>query len=91
MTVYVDPLLARGWKMRGRAVKSSHLFTDQVELDELHAFALRIGLRFEWFQNHDRLPHYDVTPSRRAAAVRAGAVEVDSRESCRIMRARAGL
>lgn len=90
MSVFVDPLLPRGWKMRGRAIKSSHLFTDG-DLAELHELAQCIGLRREWFQQHPRLPHYDVTPSRRAAAVAAGAREVDSRESIRIMRARTGL
>lgn len=88
MTVYVDPLIHRGWKLRGHLVKSSHMFTDHVELDELHAMAERIGMKRVWFQEHDRLPHYDVTSSRRAAAVAAGALEVDSRESCRILRER---
>lgn len=49
-------------------------------LDELHAFALRIGLRRTWFQPHAISPHYDLTVGRRAAAVRAGAVEMSFRE-----------
>ncbi len=47
--------------------------------DELHAFAKKIGLRREWFQNDERLPHYDLTKSRRMRAVLLGAREVDRR------------
>jgi hypothetical protein len=54
----------------------SHMVTDADSFDELHAMAERIGLRREWFQGD----HYDVTPSRRAAAVKLGAVAVSSRE-----------
>lgn len=60
-----------------------HMGTDDhtdAGLDELHAMAMRIGMKRSWFQNKPRFPHYDLTPSRRAAAVRAGAVEVDARE-----------
>ena len=49
------------------------MYADTVE--ELHAFARKIGLRREWFQNKPRLPHYDLNKSRREAAVRLGAVE----------------
>ncbi len=44
--------------------------------DELHEFAARIGLKRSWFQGD----HYDLTPSRRAAAVRAGAREIEDHE-----------
>lgn len=91
MTCYVDPLLHRGWKMRGHFVKSAHLFTDAQDLAALHELAARIGMKRAWFQDHDRLPHYDLTASRRAQAVCLGAVEVDSRESVRILRKRLGI
>ena len=84
MTVYVDPLMNHGWLMRGRTVPNCHLFADTVE--ELHTFALKIGMRIEWFQNRPGLPHYDLTPDRRARAVRAGAKEVTRRELVEFMR-----
>lgn len=86
MTVYVDPLMNHGWVMRGRNLPNSHLFADTVE--ELHAFALRIGMRLEWFQAKGRLPHYDLTPDRRARAVRMGAREVTRRQLVEFMRNR---
>lgn len=40
-----------------------HLISD-TSLEELHEFAERLGLRREWFQNHPRHPHYDLTTHR---------------------------
>jgi len=52
---------------------------------ELHAFAARIGLKREWYQDFGhRMPHYDLfgySVLRRALA--AGAVMVTSRELVR--------
>lgn len=73
MSVYVDWLCRHGWVMRGRPVESCHLLADT--LDELHAFAKKIGLKRSWFQNGSA-PHYDLTASRRSEAVRAGAIEL---------------
>lgn len=56
---------------------SCHLVTDGP-LEELHAFAGRIGIRRAWFQG-GKYPHYDLTGRRREAAVRLGAVELDDR------------
>lgn len=88
MTVYVDSLEEWGWKMRGRTVPSCHMFTDGVELDDLHAIAQQIGMKRAWFQNHRVAPHYDLTASRRAAAVMLGVVEVGRRQAVEIWRAR---
>lgn len=88
MTVYVDDLTDWGWKLRGRKVASCHMFTDAVELDELHAMAARMGLRRAWFQEHRLAPHYDLTPSRRADAVAFGAVELDRQQSVEVRLAR---
>lgn len=80
MTVYVDELRvyphARGIFRAG----SAHLTADT--LDELHAFAARIGLRRSWAQlpPAHRVPHYDLVASRREAAVAAGAVFVPAKE-----------
>jgi hypothetical protein len=46
--------------------------------DELHAMAAKIGMKKSWYQGppkHANLPHYDLVPSRRAAAVSLGAIE----------------
>lgn len=54
-----------------------HMLADTV--DELHAMADRIGVERRWFQGR-KTPHYDVCLSKRAQAVRLGAVEVGRRE-----------
>jgi Protein of unknown function (DUF4031) len=58
-----------------------HLISD-TSVDELHAFATSIGLRRGWAQLPPKAstPHYDLTPSRRAQAVAAGAREVERNE-----------
>jgi len=86
MTVYVDPLMSHGWVLHGRSVKNCHMFTDGT-LEELHAIAERIGMMRSAFQASASTPHYDLTPERRAAAIGAGAVEVDRRQAVRIWRA----
>lgn len=63
-----------------------HLITDNPDLEELHRFAESIGLRRAYFQDKrygpkdPGRPHYDVTASKRRAAVAAGAVEIDIRD-----------
>lgn len=61
-----------------------HMTSDSNET-ELHQFAAELGLKREWFQGGDtvRLPHYDLTPRRRAVALRKGAVAVGSKELVR--------
>jgi hypothetical protein len=55
-----------------------HLIADSV--DELHAFAQRIGLKRVWFQDH-RHKHYDLTTGRMLnKALAAGAVMRTTRE-----------
>jgi hypothetical protein len=55
-----------------------HMIADDE--NELHEMAQRIGIRRKWFQNQGRYPHYDICKSKRALAVKHGAVEVSSRE-----------
>lgn len=81
---YVDELFAMESKNRQAFFVGTrtghrwcHLWADTVE--ELHALAARIGLRRSWFQSHTRLPHYDLTPSKRALAIAAGANATDAR------------
>lgn len=80
MAVYVDPLFDHGRQDVPRCfrnVQSCHMYADS--LAELHAFARRLGLKREWFQNHPALAHYDLVPSRRLRAVSLGAIEQDRR------------
>ena len=88
MTIYVDALENWGWKMRGRKVDSCHMFTDALDLEELHLFAETIGMKRQWFQPHRVAPHYDLVPSRRAHAVSLGAMEVGRKEASAIWKAR---
>jgi len=90
MAVYVDDMNLRADVPDGGRVvrgKWSHLFADTH--DELLAFAKSIGLRAEWIQ-HEGEPgeHFDVTMSKRAAAVSAGATQVTWHEAGRMIAAR---
>lgn len=69
MAVYVDTAI---WKWRG--LRWCHLLADDV--DELHRFALSIGIRPTSYQGPPRTatPHYDLTGYERRLALRAGAV-----------------
>jgi hypothetical protein len=71
------------WRWRGR--RWAHLVSDET-YDELHHFAQAIGKRRLSFQGD----HYDVDEATRALALEAGAVEIDSRDLVRRIRA-AGL
>ena len=82
MTIYVDELKAYAQHAQpgaeryfGSGKQSCHMWTDG-EIEELHQFAERIGMRRAWFQKHPTLPHYDLTPSRRRLAVQNGATQV---------------
>lgn len=76
MTVLVDQ--AR-WPWRG--LRWAHLVSD-CDVNELHRFAGRLGLRRLGFQGD----HYDVTVAQRAVAVSLGARAVDSRVLVRRLR-----
>ena len=58
----------------------SHLVSTTGET-ELHAFAARLGLRRDWAQLRPNASaaHYDITPPKRAIALRLGACEVVGR------------
>ena len=75
MTVYIDP---PDWPGHGRMW--SHLVSD-VSFDELHKFADELGAPRRAFERD----HYDIPSHRYADAVRAGAVEVSSREVVRLL------
>lgn len=63
-----------------------HLTTDGP-IEELHAFAQKIGLKREWFQD-GRIPHYDLRPSKRRKALAAGAEFVSMRDQALERRAK---
>ncbi len=50
----------------------------------LHDFAKSIGLKRSWFRAREEFPHYDLSPSKRAKAVKAGAIEVTCREMVKL-------
>jgi hypothetical protein len=56
-----------------------HMVSDS-SLEELHNFAERLGLHREQFQEHGRLPHYDLRPVVREKAMSLGAEAVSSKE-----------
>ena len=77
--VYVDDfrIPARVGRLSARW---SHLQADTE--DELHAFAVKLGLKRSWYQVSRRPEacHYDVTDSMRDKAIALGAVAETMRE-----------
>ncbi len=86
MTIYVDD-----WRQQARVgrlnARWSHLMAGpEDDLAELHELAQRIGLQRRWFQNKPwPRQHYDVTDSKRAQAIAAGAVPITWREAGRMI------
>ncbi|MBI5090690.1 MAG: DUF4031 domain-containing protein [Actinobacteria bacterium] len=76
MAVLIDQPL---WWFRGR--RWSHLVSDH-SLDELHAFADRVGIPRRGFQGD----HYDVPEELHVDLIAAGALLVESRELLRRLR-----
>lgn len=87
MAVYVDDAFVAGdW---GRWTGGGHLQADS--LDELLAFAARMGLRAAWIQRKPGRPdhdHYDLTRDGRRRAIELGAVVETWRDGARRRRAR---
>jgi len=77
MTILVDAAI---WPWRGR--RWAHLISD-VSYDELHEFAVSIGVRRVGFQGD----HYDIESDTRLIALEQGAVDTDSRQIVRRLRA----
>jgi DNA-directed RNA polymerase subunit M/transcription elongation factor TFIIS len=75
---YVDEI--REWPNTPLKYKKwCHLATSG-SIDDLHAFAEKIGLQRAWFQDKPTHPHYDLTPGKRAAALKHGARAVTTIE-----------
>ncbi len=71
--IYVDKPI-HPW----RGKKWCHLVAD--DLNELHEFAHRLGLKKEWFQNHRIQTHYDITEAKRKQAITNGAKPITTEE-----------
>ncbi len=56
----------------------TYLVADSV--DELHAFAGKIGLIREWFQDHPQHPHYNLFGVMYSRAIDTGAIYVWDRD-----------
>lgn len=80
MTVYVDDAFTR-W----RGERWAHLMADT--LDELHAFAARLGMPPRAFQDRPSGAHYDVTAAMREQAIALGAVPVSRHHDRALLRA----
>lgn len=103
MTIYVDNAGIQATvtdSASGRSYTSRwcHLFSDQIDQTELHAFAHRIGLKRSWFQPGKRLgrpgehdpvrDHYDLTANKRRQAITAGAIPVDMTHAAALWQAK---
>ncbi|TKR29466.1 DUF4031 domain-containing protein [Luteimonas gilva] len=80
MTVYVDDAVTL-WRDR----RWAHLMADT--LDELHAFAARLGLPRRAFQDKTSGAHYDVDEALREQALRLGAVAISRHRDRELVRA----
>ncbi|WP_443750534.1 DUF4031 domain-containing protein [Asticcacaulis solisilvae] len=81
MTVYIDDMY-RYAVGEFRGMRMSHMIADSDA--ELHAMAVRIGMKPEWFQGD----HYDVPLPRRELAIDAGAVAITYRQAGAMRRRR---
>ena len=80
MPVYVDNMRAPFGRMT-----MCHMLADTD--DELHAMADKIGVARRWHQKAGTShSHYDICLSKRALAVRAGALEIDRKGLVAIVR-----
>jgi hypothetical protein len=61
-----------------------HMLADSPA--ELHEMAARIGMARKWYQRDASTPHYDLPREKRAAAIAAGAIEVDRRGMVAVIR-----
>lgn len=68
--------------------RMGHLIVDGNK-ETLHAFALQIGLRREWYQDKGWKSHYDLTtPNMILKAIEAGAKLIKPQELVKILQAR---
>lgn len=82
MAVYVDNM-----KRRYRTMVMCHMLADT--LGELLTMADQIGVQRKWLQTPVTRPHFDICMTKRALAVRHGAIEITMREAAAMSRKRA--
>jgi hypothetical protein len=86
--IIVDAPQERGWRLG----PNSHLISTLAGSEgtvELIEFAKRLGLKTGWIQKQGTsYEHFDLTRSRYAAAIAAGAKLVDRREFVAALRAK---
>lgn len=78
MSVYVDTQKNPFGRML-----MSHMLADTPP--ELHAMAVKLGLKPEWFQK-ESTPHYDICQAKRKLALELGAIEADRHKVVEIIR-----
>lgn len=83
MSVFVGPVLPCPPDDRFEWPERAVLFADSVQ--ELHDFAVRLGLLRAWFRwdQPNGMPHYPITGGMRAVAIKAGAVPLSEHEAAR--------
>lgn len=96
--IYVDNLAVRANVFNpatGKVVNGTwyHMFSDELNPEQLHQFAQRLGLRRSYFQRGTagtrRAPwkdHYDITESKRNLAFQKGAELVSNEEAVELWR-----
>lgn len=85
--IYVDPLFKTPGNTRQWPFKQAcHMATDHGNLEELHQFAEKLGLKRQWFQIGTAVPHYDLTKNKREQAIRLGAVSITTRQMAELIR-----
>ena len=74
-------LIDEPFDYRGDGVLWCHMVSD-ASLDELHAFAAKLGLKRSWFQPcpPKAVPHYDLKGGKIAKAKQLGAEQVTRKE-----------
>ena len=87
MTVYVDDMHLSSMGEFGR-MKMCHMLADSDA--ELHAMADDIGVQRKWHQKPPKASgsHYDIAMSKRAMAIKAGAVEITMQQAAAMNRRR---
>lgn len=73
MTIFIDELEKYPREMISLQARKfgrqwCHLWTDG-DIEELHKFAQKIGLKRSWFQDKKNFPHYDLVASKRFYAI----------------------
>ena len=82
MTVYVDKSEWTRSTSKNPRKLYSHMVADT--LDELHEFALKIGVKRHFFHRSSACYHYDITAEQQLKAIEHGAVLEETRELLKI-------